>query len=175
MCATLHSSQATKPLELKASELRHRPLAADRGERTEVAIAERRQRSALGPRSRSSAATYAPCCFATGATPGKGMPFAPSGVCGVANHEDIGMVRDREVWTHEHTPRPIGLGAEPASRRRRHHARRPHDRPRFDALFAERNPGAIGAVTPTLRRTSTPSRSSGDLRRIGQGRIEWRQ
>ena len=161
MCATLHSSQARKPVQLQPPELGDRALAADGGERAEVAVAERRAASCRVRVRASSFATYSPCCLATGATPGSGLPSASGSSAVSPMTKTSGWPGTREIGRDDDAAGAIGRGAEPVAGRRGHDAGGPDDGARLDALGAERDAvGSRSAVTGAPSRTSTPSCSS---------------
>ena len=71
MWATLHSSQADEASDLDAAELRDGALAADGGERAEVAIAERRRAVLLSSARPQEPGDVLALLLGDGATPGQ--------------------------------------------------------------------------------------------------------
>ena len=112
--------------------------------------------AALAARATSSAGDVWPCCLATGATPGSGVPSGAVARGGVADHEHLGMAGHRKVGADLHAAGAVGLGAEPAARRRRHHAGGPDDRARRDAIAAEAD--AVATRNPSPPRRAAPRR-----------------
>ena len=88
-----------------------------------------------------------PCCFATGATPGSGLPLASSSAAVSPMTKTSRQPRHRKVRRDFHPARAIGLGTEPLARRRGDHAGCPHHGARLDACrfrsLADRHAGVV--------------------------------
>ena len=97
-------------------------------------------------RARITFATYRPSCFATGATPGRGLPFMSSSTPGrVADREDVGMSGDTKVRRNLDAACSVPLGPQPSGRLRGLDACTPDDGAGFDPLVCEQDAGVVAA------------------------------
>ena len=128
--------------DLQAAEVGDGPFAADRRQRTEVAIAERRHHVAALARLQKLG-DVAALLFCHRGDPGDGLAVGAKRERGIADDEDVGMAGDGEFRTDLDAPGLVGVDAEPRTRRRRHNPGRPDDGARLDPLGAEGCAAAI--------------------------------
>ena len=156
--APQHPGDETRQAHL--AEVGHRILAADRGERAEVAIAERRQRFAARTRDQLASPDTGPAAWRPAQRPAAAFRLrrvrAP---CRRARRCPDAPARDRSGSTMTRPARSAGT-RQPVGGRRRLDARRPHDRAGLDPLVADRDVRSLHDVTIAFSRTSTPSFSS---------------
>ena len=157
MWATPQSTQARKPLSRKRADLDDGALAPDRRHASRSRGTGTADGASGKPRLDQLARHRRPCCFATGATPGSGLPSVEH-VGGVADHEDVRVARHREIR------RDHARGRRDPSRRRAtcRPAKRARPPPRRSCALSMRSvpsdtPAASQSVTAASSRTSTPS------------------
>ncbi len=101
----------------------HRALAADRRERSEVAIGGKASACGHRPGRVAKRRHTSPAVFATGATPGRGFPSSVTLAVSPMT-KDIGMARHRKVGIYDDAPcvvgcrtsqRPAGEAVTPAA------------------------------------------------------------
>src|SRR5262245_22213225 len=132
--APQHPGRKTRKSEL--AELGDSPGAADRGERTEIAIAEYRGCTSLMSR-RECASNVVALLFGHRSDAGEHDSISVRDRRSVADYEDFRMTGHRQIGANFHPRGAIDFSAEPTARRRCHHACGPDNSPSRNELIAE--------------------------------------
>jgi len=122
--------------KVKLAELGDRPRTANRGERAEIAIAERGGGAPLPARDQRAGNILA-LLLGNGSHARKRCSVRASYRCGIADDKDVGMTGQAEVRTDHDTAGTVMLGAEPTGGGRRGYAGSPQHCSGGDAVTAD--------------------------------------
>src|SRR5262245_39987364 len=112
MWAKLQNSHPMKPLEAQAAELHHRGPPPDGGELAQVPIAKHRQRFPRDARCNETADVAAHLLRRRRDTWNR-LALLALDCSGVADHEHLRMVWDRQIGADQHAPGTVVRRAEP--------------------------------------------------------------